>query len=390
MAEPIAAFALLLVLCIGCLGGTVETSVPAAAAVPSPASFSLRSAVSNAGGAWVVVPMGELGDESNTFWQLVHAAVGSSHWSVVTPEGVADNGGIVAGVSSASADVAILPSGLLRFSPLARSTDAGRTWSPAFLPGALAARPDALAASPAEDGPALAVVGRSILSAPAGLSSWSRSTSVSALAAAWPGCGPTAIDAVAVAPDGDSLAATDCRRGGRVGIFTHTKALWSPSDAMLGGRLRRSSTEVLRLETTGSNETAVVLATDGARRSVAVLWSLPDGRWDQSAPLALTNGSTVVSTAVNASGAVAALVSEAGGLVPFTTTPGSRWSRLPPPPHGSVAVAVGTTGAGASETGFDAFEVSGTLLRVYTTNPAGTAWMAVQSIRVPLAYGSSS
>ena len=128
-----------------------------------------------------MLPIGELGDPSNTFWELLYAGPGSSHWTVVTPEGVADNGGIVAGVSPVSADVGVLPSGLLHFSPLARSTDGGRTWNSALLPGALAARPDALAGPAVVGGQARAVVGRSVLRATADLSSWSRATSVAAL-----------------------------------------------------------------------------------------------------------------------------------------------------------------------------------------------------------------
>ena len=36
-------------------------------------------------------------DQANTFWQVLHAEPGSSHWASVTPQGVADNGGLVAG-----------------------------------------------------------------------------------------------------------------------------------------------------------------------------------------------------------------------------------------------------------------------------------------------------
>ena len=122
-----------------------------------------------------------------------------------------------------------------------------------------------------------------------------------------------------------------------------------------------------------------------------MLWSAPHGRWTESAALALPSASTVVSTAVAASGTVAALeVSGPGGVVPFTISPGTGWSRLPSPPRGSVAVAVGPPQTGATAVGFDAFTVSGTRLGVYTTTAAGSAWVEVQSIRVPLAYGSSS
>jgi hypothetical protein len=106
--------------------------------------------------------MGQLGNQANTFWQLLHAEPGASTWSSVTPQGVADNGGIVAapGVATDSLTVGFLPSQLLRFSPLSVSTDSGRTWSPAFLPGALTSGPNALATGP--DG-SLALVGSTVL-----------------------------------------------------------------------------------------------------------------------------------------------------------------------------------------------------------------------------------
>ena len=76
------------------------------------------SAVSTPDGSWSTLPMGLLSDQSNTFWQLFHASPGSSRWSLVTPEGTADNGGLVAGVSGDSVAAGVLPSALLRFSPL--------------------------------------------------------------------------------------------------------------------------------------------------------------------------------------------------------------------------------------------------------------------------------
>ena len=70
---------------------------------------------------------------------------------------MADNGGITVAASPAGAvTVGFLPSFLLRFSPLARSTDGGTSWSSGLLPAPLAATPDALAEGPAG---AFAVVG---------------------------------------------------------------------------------------------------------------------------------------------------------------------------------------------------------------------------------------
>ncbi len=166
--------------------------------------------------------------------------------------------------------------------------------------------------------------------------------------------------------------------------------MWSPSGPALGGRLRQSSTEILRLEPTGAHDTALVLATVGGRRSLVALWSAPYGRWTVSAALTVPSGSSVLSTAVGATGSIAVLVHGRGGVVSFTTAPGTGWSRLPPPPRRSETVAVGTTSTAGGGGGFDAFTVSGTLLGVYTTTAADSAWVEVQSITVPLAYGSSS
>ena len=100
---------------------------PGGAAVVRP---PLESAVSTSSGSWVILPMGDLSDQDNTFWQLFHAPPGSSHWSLVTPPGVADNGRLVAGASVGSILVGVLPSRLLRFSPLSQSSDGGHLLGP--------------------------------------------------------------------------------------------------------------------------------------------------------------------------------------------------------------------------------------------------------------------
>ena len=158
----------------------------------------------------------------------------------------------------------------------------------------------------------------------------------------------------------------------------------------MGGRLRQASTEVLRLEPTGAQVTALVLATVAGRRSLVALWSAPHGRWTASAALALPNSSGVISTALGATGTVAALEGGPGAVVPYTVKPGAGWSRLPTPPHGTVALAVGTPPATGGDVGFDAFTVSEARLGVCAISTTGAAWVEVQSTRVPLAFGSSS
>ena len=74
-------------------------------------------------------------------------------WSLVTPPGVADNGGLDrVGFRRRRPWSASCPASLLRFSPLAQSANGGSSWVPAFLPGALAPLPDALAYDAASPG----------------------------------------------------------------------------------------------------------------------------------------------------------------------------------------------------------------------------------------------
>ena len=267
---------------------------------------------------------------------------------------------------------------------------AGRGTRPSS-PARCAAFPDALAGSPDGGGPALAVVGRSVLSAPRlsrrgrvrrrwrpsvprGPGAVPRRSTRSRShprVGRWPR--PTAVGAA-----GSGSSRTPRERGARAGA------------GCSGGRLRQSSTEVLRLEPTGSR----------TRRScwpplTAAARSCRSGRsraaaGPNPARSTLPSGSTVVSTALGGTGTVAVLVSGPRGVVPFTTKPGTRWSRLPAPPRGTIAVAVGNAETADTVGGFDAFTVSGTMLGVYTTTAADSAWARVESIRVPLAYGSSS
>ena len=99
---------------------------------------------------------------------------------------------------------------------------------------------------------------------------------------AWrPGCGVTALDAVAILPDRRPTVATGCRRGGQVGVFTLTAGSWQPSGFTLGGSLRGAATTVLRLEVTGSTTTALVAATRaGAHSALVALWRTGSGAVD--------------------------------------------------------------------------------------------------------------
>ena len=333
-----------------------------------------------------MLPMGKLSDPNNTFWQLLHAAPGSSHWSVVTPEGVADNGGLLVGTSGGPTVVGFLPSQLLHYSPLAQSIDGGTMWSPQLLPAGLTARPDALAYSA---GGALAlIIGHKVLSAPPSLSRWSLLVTAPRLARAFRGCGVTAIDAVAILPTGSPLVATGCRNG-VVGIFTTQGGGWS-SYGTTPRTLSRSATDVLRLQASGTTVAALAATTRGGQRALVAMWREGGAPWTAAAPLALPGGASVLASAVGEGGAMAVVLrSHKGAVTAYSLAPDGVWSRLTQPPANTTAIALpsgpGSTGGPA----IDAFTVQGGSLAVYALSPLGSQWVRVQSKQIVIPYGSS-
>jgi hypothetical protein len=362
---------------------------PASAA--SAGGAPLSGGTETTGGSWAVLPMGQLSDPSNTFWQVLRADPGSSRWSVVTPQGVADNGGLVAGVSAGSTMVGTLPSGLLRFSPISVSANGGTSWSPVFLPGRLAARPDALAVAAGPSGGSLAIVGTRVLQAGPAFARWSTLVSLRRLARASAGCGADALEAVATAPGGAPLVATGCGRAGVVGVFTTSAAGWSQIGAALPRRLAGMSASVLRFETSGTQTVALVAANRGNRRCLVTLRRSASGLWETSAPLALTASDALRATAMGLGGTVGVVVASKNSLSAAETPAGGAWAALPTPPAGTESLAwVTPTGTTFGGIALDALAVvGGTGLRVYALTPAGAKWVRVQSTQVPLAYGSS-
>ena len=369
-----------------CLAG-LSVCVPSASGA-APSGVPLSSAIETGGGSWAVLPMGDLSSPSNTFWQVLHEAPGSSQWSVVTPQGVADNGGLVAGASAVSTLIGTLPSQHLRFSPLSVSVDGGSSWSPVLLPGGLAARPDALADAGGASTGSLALVGTTVLRARPGLASWSPLVSLRRLDRATPLCGATALDAVAVAPSGAPLVATGCRRGGSVAVFTPLAGGWTQVGTTLSRRLGAQSTSVVRLVSGGPVTTALVAAHRSGSDALVALWQKAGG-WTASAPLALPSNGSLLASSVGPGGSAAVVLGSKSAPVAYDLVPGGAWTRLPPLPPATSALGPLQAAVGLGGPSLDAFTVTGTALGVYALTPSGTNWAKVQSIQVPLAYGSS-
>src|SRR5262249_50865033 len=144
--------------------------------------------------------MGHPARENEGFWQLFVRPAGASSWSLVTPQGVADNGGLVAAGGTGSGPGGVRPRPNPASSPPAPRTDAGRDWTPGLLDAALASTPGAIAVGPS--GRTLALLADGTIEAAtaggAAAGQWAPLVTARALAASAPGraCGLVSVNAL--------------------------------------------------------------------------------------------------------------------------------------------------------------------------------------------------
>jgi hypothetical protein len=325
--------------------------------------------------SWAMVPM----LANPAFWQVFARAGNSGTWQLVTPPGVATNGGLVASANGAnSLTIAVRPSQNLAFSPLTATANGGSTWSTGGpINAAVAASPDALAAD-GSDLAALLSNGSIQTSSDAG-TSWSTLAKPGAIAAspAAKGCGG-AVRVTSISFGTSStevLAAGTCGTSGTTAVFSYSPA---------GGWQR------LSLPVSGQ----LVQLTDGlalvaGKSGLTALWrgtgTPAQGAWAESAPLP-------ASGAITASGTLApgeAWVLLPGGRAATVSLTGAtagdpQWQLLPAAPAHTSVLASGPGGA------VDALVVSGSTLTVWRLVPKATVWAKVQTISVPVQVGSSS
>jgi hypothetical protein len=374
------ACAVLVPLAAGCGSQTAPAAAPSLRVQTAPLSTSLVTPQ----GTWAVTVMGGSAASEDNFWQLFVRPAGASHWSLATPAGVADNGGLVAasGAGGTSLLVGFRPSQGLVFSPLASSTDTGKSWTTGLLDANLADVPDAMAV--ASSGQALALLydgGIEVAATPgaAAAGQWSRLTTLSALAASAPGrgCGLAAVNAVSFGPDNVPMAAGSCVRRGVAGVFADTGGAWQAAGPALPG-FGGDQVQVLGLTRTGDGNAALLLAGS----DLLAAWS-DGGRWTVSGAAGDAPGDEhgVIASGFGPAGSAWVLLG--GGRAETISGPGGSWQALPALPGGTATLAPGS-GSG----GYDALAVSGSRLTVWQEAAAG--WTKVQVINVPIEYGSSS
>ena len=369
-----------MLLCAGVIAGCGSQAAPVTTPSLRVQTAPLSTSLVTPQGTWAVAVMGGSAASENNFWQLFVRPAGASQWSLVTPEGVADNGGLVAasGAGGTSLVVGFRPSQGLAFSPLATSSDTGQNWMPGLLDAGLADVPDAMAV--AQSGQTLALLhDGGIEAAPtAGAATggqWSRLVTLSVLAASAPGrsCGLVAVNAVSFGPNNVPMAAGSCVRQGVAGVFADTGGAWQAAGPVLPAGFGGDQVQVLGLAAaTGGNAALLLAGTD-----LLAAWS--DGaRWTVSGPVAAAGG--VSASGFGPGGSVWVLLG--GGRAETISGPGSAWQALPALPAGTATLAPGP-GPGA----FDALAASGSRLTVWRL--AAGAWTQVQVINVPIEYGSS-
>jgi hypothetical protein len=348
-------------------------------ASPPPLTAPLSTSLVTAQGTWAVAVMG--GPEADSkFWQLFSRPATSGRWSLVTPQGVADNGGLVAAGGGAYLVVGFRPSQNLVFSPLATSTDTGRTWAPGLLDAGLADTPGAIAVGPS--GRTLAVLQNGTIEAAptagsAAAGRWAPLTTLKALAASAPGrsCGLEGVSAVSFGPHEQPIAAGSCARPGVAGVFTEAGGTWRSAGLTLPGS---GPVRVLGLTALAGGSEALL----AAGNSLFMAW-WNGTRWTVSAPAV---GGALRALGFGPDGSAWLL---SGGRAEAIGGPGSSWRTLPPVPADTQVLA--PTGTGTLTPGpggsYDALAVAGARLTVWRL-VQGT-WAKVQQVTVPVQYGSS-
>ncbi len=360
---------------------------------PPSVTVPLDTTLATSFGEVAVVAMGMLSNPHNTFWQVLSRPSATAQWRVVTPPGVADNGGVV--VSSPAGSAGLLagfePSQALDFSPIALSVDQGRSWSPGLVQGGLMAVPDALATGSGSGSGSVALVrngGGEVLRGTGTSSIGSKVASTAAIAASAAGkaCDIGTLTAVALDESGATLVGASCTTPGVVGIFGLSGGTWRLVAPRLTGAVGAASTKVVRLVEAGGVANGLVASGDGSVTSLIGVARSTGGVWSRSPALSVGPRDRIASTGVESGGGFVVLVQrpDRSLVLELETGPGGPWQATTAPPRGTAAVVVGTGGV------VDALAVASTRFTDWRLDTSTASWTKIGTVTVPIAFGSSS
>jgi hypothetical protein len=379
---------LLLLVILGTAACGSSVGAPGHVINPVVVSSSLATSIETPAGSWAVVPMGDLDQPLNTFWQLFFRPEGSSTWSDETSAlAVATNGGLVLAPTGRSLAVGIRPSNLLEYSPLLLTSGSGRSWSPASPIAGLAGQPDSLAMG--ADGAAVALTtgsgGQAVLESAEGLAGWRELTSVSKLLASPAGrsCDVLALTAVNTSRAG-VLIGGDCRKTGVSGLFSESPSGWLRVGPALPAALEHGLVDVLSLQPTAGGLCALLAVSDGPDTSLEAAWTSSGSTWIVSPVLDLGTEQVTSVGADGKSGLFVLATRSVSEVIEVLSGPGRAWSTLPDPPAGTQTLVFGATGK------VDALSVDRTTFTDWSLPDSSGSWTRAQVIDVPIEFGSSS
>lgn len=360
----------------GC-GSATGTNSPAAT---TPLVAPLDTSLSTPAGTWTVLAMGDLDQANNTFWEAFYLPSNGGRWSLRTPHGVADNGGLVAAVSGRHVTFGFRPSNQLEFSPLAVSTNRGTSYSPALIPAGLVDAPDALSTS--VSGHAAALTGTQILTSGPAMSTWHALASGASLRASSSGqrCGVQRLTAVVVTATGVAIGA-DCTHSGVAGVFTTSGSTFLAAGPAVPSATAGATVDVARLVSFRHGLAALLEMPTNAGATYQAAWlPTPSGSWTMGPTLV---SGPLVSAAVTSDGGFTIVTGRAPSprTAAYIEPAAPTWIRLADPPARTATVSM-------SGSRIDALTVNDNTFIDYRLT-AGQ-WIAGQTIKVAVPIGSSS
>jgi hypothetical protein len=380
-----AAGLLLLGLLAGTLAACGSSSGSGSGRATDALATPLATSLPSAGDSWALLPAGASSGEEH-FWELLHRGASSSRWSVVTPPGVQDNGGLAIAAAGGTLLAGFLPSYNLHFSPLALTTDGGATWAPAVLPGPLTSVPDSLVLS--SGGAAYALLGRDggeilVSDTPGG--EWRSLTTARALATlpVARGCGLTSIDAIAsLSPEG-VLAGSACTQAGQIGEYVYTHSSWRRAAPPTPTGLRGDPSRVISLASTSGTTLTLVDFLSASQNTLLAAWSIDGGHtWTEAPPLVMGAREDLIAAGPGPHSRTFLLVSTAHGSRLRIGAPFTPWRATPRPPAGTATVAL----SGAGEV--DALAVHGYNIVDWQLVGTPRAWHRAGTLRVSVSAAS--
>jgi len=338
--------------------------------------LSLATTITTTAGTWGVTLVGGKAADYNNFWQVLVQPADTGTWKLVTPPGVASNGGMaIAPMKGNSLVAAFRPSQGLLFTPLAVTGNTGSSWSAGVIDAYLADEPSAFGGDPATS-TLIALLTNGSVEEGTASGHWSVIGTERSLGGSASGCRLTRLTGVTLTSAGMPLAAGDCAKRGQAGIFAYSGGKWQLAGLPLPGAFSRDSVLVLALTTVEGRTLALIQAGTNV-----LAGELGHGGWSLSAPAAL-NGASVSSMSTGSSGQVGLVLTNGRGLL-LTSITGS-WQTLTSLPAHTQTLAIGP-GSTVQAVVPDRSSAS-----FYDYQQSSGAWAMKQKLKIPVQFGSSS